>query len=291
MTNPDAKCMHIKYEEGPPDCLPCEYGKDNPSPCPTVGGVYGLRKVTQCKMACEHQNVISKVSPCTDTSGYITTNQCFSKGKSALTTCMWTEFVTAGGDKKAYCGPCSVMGIGKIPCSAPGVLGPDPGSSVSLCLSMCDGECWCNGTCRPTPLPPPVVPAPVPMKILGIPTTDKAPQYFAVPVDPPYGIQQYHSASEVGARSAGWPDGTNLVPDTPISIYGGAPYDGPTLPPTLKVVFGPAPPGIPGVPPPGYGVGTAPPMSRGLLLQTNEEKKRNKRGEIEGTPLIAPQLR
>jgi len=102
--------------------------------------------------------------------------------------------------------------------------------------------------------------APVPLEVMRIHTSDDAPEYFAVPVNPPYGPKQYTEASEVAAQSAGWPaPGEDLPPDAPVVIYGTPPFEGPTLPPTLKVMYGPAPPGLPGVPPPGYGMGTAPP--------------------------------
>merc|ERR1719482_730644 len=89
---------------------------------------------------------------------------------------------------------------------------------------------------------------------------------------------QYTEASAVAAHSAGWPaPGNPLPPDAPVSIYGPPPFEGPTLPPTLPVMYGPAPPGIPGVPPPGYGYGTAPPPAMvalsGSLLQTKRRSE------------------
>eukprot|EP00397_Hematodinium_sp_SG-2012_P048435 GEMP01055484.1.p1 GENE.GEMP01055484.1~~GEMP01055484.1.p1 ORF type:complete len:332 (+),score=81.85 GEMP01055484.1:218-1213(+) len=252
-------------------CLPCSY-KGIDIPCAPIGSVFAMKKVSQCEMNCSHQKLITKDSPCTDVEGSITVSQCTSKGLSALTKCMWTSYTDARGKSKSMCGPCNVMAVGTIPCAAPGMLGPEAGSTVSGCVSMCDSPTTpfgipCDGglgipavtDCMPTK-PPPLPPlAPVPMDVLRITTTKNAPDYFAVPVMPPYGVEQYTESAAVGAQAAGWTPGNSLPPDSPVVIYGTAPFEGPTLPPTLKVMFGPPPPGIPGVPPPGYGMGTAPP--------------------------------
>jgi len=269
-----ASCMWLELEDGNL-CLPCNFhGVD--IPCAPMGSVFAMRKVKQCNMKCAHQEIVTKVSACTDLEGTITNAQCFSKGVSALTNCMWTTYTDKNGKDKNVCGPCAVEGIGKIPPYAPGNEGPEgPGSTVNGCASMCDSPTTefgmpCGGgvdppvpavtPCHPTAPPPPPPMAPVPLEVMRIQTSDDAPEYFAVPVNAPYGPKQYTEASEVAAQTAGWPaPGEDLPPDAPVMIYGTPPFEGPTLPPTLKVMYGPAPPGLPGVPPPGYGMGTAPP--------------------------------
>merc|ERR1719326_1937677 len=123
--------------------------------------------------------------------------------------------------------------------------------------------------------------SPVPLAAMKIHTTKDAPDYFAVPVPPPYGPKNYANAAEVAALSAGWPVGEDLPPDAAVVIYGPPPFEGPTLPPTLKVMYGPPPPGLPGVPPPGYGMGTAPPpenveasKAQNSFLATGKRTKR-----------------
>jgi len=253
-----------------------------------MGSVFAMRNVKTCNMNCAHQEIVTKVSPCTDLEGSITNAQCFSKGVSAETTCMWTTYTDKNGKNKNVCGPCAVEGIGTIPPYTPGNEGPEgPGSTVNGCTSMCDSPSTefgmpCGGApdfvpavtpCHPTPPPPPPPMAPVPLEVMRIQTDKDAPEYFAVPVPPPYGPKQYTEASEVAGQAAGWPaPGEDLPPDAPVMIYGTPPFEGPTLPPTLKVMYGPAPPGLPGVPPPGYGMGTAPPpanvaASKAQLLQ------------------------
>lgn len=267
-------CMFMELE-GKNLCLPCKFG-GVPLPCAPIGSLYNGDKVKYCQMTCDHQQVITKTSACVDVTGDITTGQCFAKGLSALQQCMWTSYTGVDGKVKNICGPCMVVGIGKIPPYAPGNEGPEGfGSSVNGCASMCDNPTTdfgvpCDGgvppaiaavtNCHPTPPPPPPPMAPVPLDVLRIHTNKNAPNYFAVPVNPPYGVKQYTEASMVAGYAAGWPaPGMPLPPDAPMVIYGTAPFEGPTLPPQLKVMYGPPPPGIPGVPPPGYGMGTAPP--------------------------------
>lgn len=200
---------------------------------------------------------------------------------------MWTQYTTAAGAKRNMCGPCTVGGIGNIPCSAPGDLGPELGSTVDGCMSQCALQSNEHGLpcgfglgipaithCKPTPAPPPLGPTPGPPSAVGIkvdPAT--APEYVVVPVEAPYGVKQWTQSAAVGAHASGWPMGSALPPDAPVVVYGPPPLEGPTLPPQLKVMYGPPPPGIPGVPPPGYGAGTAPPPS---LLQTEKIKKRKR---------------
>lgn len=266
-----AECMFLELDSKNL-CLPCQL-KSTPIPCPPINSVFAMKKVKSCEMKCAHQNLITKDSPCTDIHGDISASACLSKGVSALTSCMWTTFTTSEGKAKTMCGPCTVMGIGKIPCSAPGDLGPELGSTVDGCVSQCDMPSTAHGLpcdgglgipavtpCRPTAAPPPLGPTPAPdIKAYGIKASKDAPEYFAVPVNAPYGVKQFTESAAAGARAAGWPQDTALPPDSPVVIYGTAPFEGPTLSPQLKVMFGPPPPGIKGVPPPGYGMGTVPP--------------------------------
>lgn len=266
-----AKCMWLELDSKNL-CLPCEFG-DIPLPCAPIGSVFAMKKVKNCYMKCDHQQVVTKVSACTDVSGDISQSQCFAKGQSGLTKCMWTTYTTKTGADKSMCGPCQVEGVGKIQAYQWGNPGPEDGSTATLGVSMCDIGTTefgmpCDNVlgiaavtnCHPTPVPvlPPM--GPVPLDAMRIPTTKDAPDYYAVPVMPPYGVKQYTEASNTAAAAAGWrTPGEPLPPDAPVVIWGPAPFEGPTLPPTLKVMYGPPPPGIPGVPPPGYGYGTVPP--------------------------------
>jgi len=255
------KCMFVELE-GENRCLPCEMEKNVPNPCPPIGSVYAMKVVKDCAMKCGHQQIISKVSACEDTTGDITLAQCFAKGTSAVTKCMWTQYMEAGKLQGA-CGPCSVAGIGTIPCVTMGMPGPKPGTVAQLCASQCDEQCdpMLPGCSNPTSPPPAPVPAAFSPEAFKIATTDDAPTYYVTKVMPPYGVKQFENAARVGAQAAMWGPDTKQPPSAPVSIYGPPPFEGPPLPPGLPVMFGPAPPGIPGVPPPGYGVGTAPPPS------------------------------
>jgi len=211
-------------------CLPCDFGGVD-IPCPAVGSVYAMKEVKACQMVCSHQQVITKVSACTDVTGTITQDQCFAKGTSALTKCMFTSYNTEQGQTKTMCGPCSVDGIGKIPPYTPGQLGPEYRSSVNGCASQCDLALTEYGIpcdpalgitavtpCRPTP-PPEMMVTPVPsLKVLGLKTQKFAPDYWAVAVPPPYGADQFKIAAAAGARAAGWKIGSHLPPDAPLSV-------------------------------------------------------------------------
>merc|ERR1740130_1965931 len=94
-----------------------------------------------------------------------------------------------------------------------------------------------------------------------------APTYYASIVTQPFGPEQYSEASAAAARAAGWPLGSAILPSSPVVVYGPPPLEGPTLPPGMRALYGPAPIGIPGVPLPGFGTGTAPPPPAEALLQ------------------------
>lgn len=94
-------------------------------------------RVTGCEMVCDHQQVITKVSECTDISGTITQENCFSKGQIAGGKCVWTAYSTKEGGRKSVCGPCEVNGVGTIQPSSVGSEGPEPGSVVEETASQC----------------------------------------------------------------------------------------------------------------------------------------------------------
>jgi len=309
-------------------CLPCVYqGVD--IPCVPIGAVYASKKVKQCEMNCPHKKILTKESACTE-EGPITYSQCNAKGLASLAKCMWTSYKDAEGNSKSMCGQCStVAGAGNVPCTEPGMLGPEPGSTVMMCISMCDqkpipfhvtpcdnawepvpctranrtqrckdskcmlikaskltcpggaakNECQCAPKERfgpigvpPVPAVPPMPPMkPMPLRALGIPTTKDTPNYFAVPVQKPFGVEQYREAAQVAAKAAGWPDDVPLPPDAPVVPFGYPPVEGPTLPPNMKVLYGPPPEGIPGMPGPfsPFGLGTVPPPPKASFLEDN----------------------
>jgi hypothetical protein len=273
--------------EGKNLCLPCEWSGIN-LPCVPHGAIFGGKSVKQCEMKCAHQLVISKVSACVDIGGQISKDECFSKGQSALTNCMHTIYTTKEGVKKNICGPCEVIGVGKISPYMPGNLGPEPGSSVDASASMCD-QAMDNGipcdpalgipgitNCQPLPVPPGPTIGALPLQDFGLKIGKNAPTYYASVVPPPFGPKEYEQASAAAARAAGWPIGTAILPSAPVVVFGPPPTEGPTLPPGMRALYGPAPPGIEGLPAfPGFGVGTAPPpAAKESLIALQKRTKR-----------------
>merc|ERR1719468_51412 len=200
---------------------------------------------------------------------------------------MWTSFTTSSGVQKSHCGPCEVLGIGTVPVPTPNGLGPELGSKGVIALSQCAASATKYGipcdamTPAVNPCPPrpktkkPVVKPlkPEPIWTLALHTLPSAPNYIAVRVPKPYGFKEYLDAAEVAARAAGWPVGTKLPPDVPVSVFGAPPLEGPTLPPTMKIEFAQPPPGINDMPVyTGMGYATAsptlPPNSTLLNLAT-----------------------
>lgn len=231
-------------------------------PCPPVDSVYAMKKVKRCTMQCAHQQIITKVSACEDTNGDITLAQCFAKGVSAVTKCMWTQYTNGDGSLGGACGPCNVGGVGTIPCVSAGMPGPLAGTLAFDCASQCGDDMGCDPMlpgCSPTAPPPAPVPAAFSPDVFRIEMADDAPTYYATNVQAPYGLKNYENAARVAAQAAGWGPDTKQAPSAPLSIYGSPPIEGPAMPPGLPVLYGPAPPGMSGVPPPGYGFGTAPP--------------------------------
>jgi len=87
-----ADCMWIETDSKNL-CLPCKLGDATPIPCPPIDSVFAMKKVKDCQMKCSHQLVITKDSPCTDVvGGTVTPDQCFSKGTSVLSACMWSQY-------------------------------------------------------------------------------------------------------------------------------------------------------------------------------------------------------
>jgi len=265
-------CMWLALEDSNL-CMPCEWSGVH-VPCPPNGAIFGNKQVYQCDMKCPHQEVITKVSACTDVSGTIGKEDCFAKGSSASTRCMWTSFRTKDGEDKSMCGPCEVGGYGIVPTYAAGNVGPEAGSTVLAAASQCDvGATPCKANCPP--LGRPAQSQLVSMKDLGVPTDGNLPEYFAVTVPPPYGLNEYTKAANVAAAAAGWPEGSALPPLAPVMAFGRAPNGGPPPPSGLKVLIGPPPPGIAdisydgsGAAPSVFGQVAAPSFSSVAALQT-----------------------
>lgn len=278
-----ANCMWLELDSKNL-CLPCEWDGIN-IPCVPEGALFAHKKVKQCEMKCAHQQILTKVSACVDVGGSVTQDECFAKGMSALTKCIHTTYTTSSGQSKSICGPCMIAGVGKIPPYQPGNVGPEAGSTVATSSSQCDVAQTEFGVpcdpvlgipavtqCQPAPPPPAATAGPLPLQDFGIKIDKDAPTYYASIVTPPFGPKEYEVASAAAARAAGWPLGSVILPSAPVVVYGPPPLEGPTLPPGMKALYGPAPPGIPGIPLPGFGVGTAPPAAS--LISMKKTKKR-----------------
>lgn len=281
----EAKCMWLETTEKNL-CVPCEWSGIN-IPCVPFNSIYAGKKVKQCEMKCAHQQVLTKVSPCVDVGGGVTQDECFAKGQSAFTKCMHTVYKTSVGAVKNICGPCEVAGVGKIPPYQTGQLGPEAGSTIVVAASQCDLALTSDGVpcdpalgipavtqCQPLPLPPGPTSGALPLQDFGITVNKDAPTYYASIVEPPFGPKEYSKASAAAARAAGWPLGSVILPSAPVVVYGPPPTEGPTLPPEMRALYGPAPYGIPGVPMPGFGIGTAPPPQESLLAVSKKYKSR-----------------
>lgn len=209
-----SKCMFLELEKQNL-CLPCEWA-GQPLPCVPRNAAYPQGRVESCEMSCEHQQMVSKVSDCTDVSGDIRQDDCMAKGKSAGVSCMWTAYTRKDGTRRSICGPCKVDGLGTVGRSAPGSYGPEPGSIVEASFSQCDAQqleaakpCLDPSKCPKVlpAIPPQLNDAPVAMSDLtrlGMNTTADAPEYFAAPVSPPYGKEEYLAAAQAAAQAAGF---------------------------------------------------------------------------------------
>ncbi|CAD7960205.1 unnamed protein product [Amoebophrya sp. A120] len=255
-------CMFLQLENAPSLCLPCTFGETS-VPCPAEQSVFAMQKVVKCDMACGHQEVLTKVSPCTDVlDKQITKNQCMSKGDASETKCMWIQY-DLNGQTESTCGPCEVGGVGTVSCYGAGNPGPEAGSKVLDCVSKCDEQTSeygipCGGgvpavtPCFVTPAPPDEI-AVTGVDAYKVQAEEGAPEYFAAQVPAPFGAAEFAAASKAAAKAAGWYPDTKLPPETPVMVWGGPPENSTGLPHEVAPMWGPAPPGIPGVPAPGTG--------------------------------------
>lgn len=242
----------------PPDALPL--------PCPAINSFYNGARVTSCRMKCPHQQILTKASPCTDTTSFsITKSQCFAKGEASGDKCMHTSYKTAG-ETRSVCGPCAVTGVGNVPCYAPGNAGPEDGSVVESCSSACDIEYSeygvpCGGAtpCPPTPPPPATVEAFKLGEETGVKLEEGAPDYFAAKVPAPYDAASFEKAAKVAAKAAGWWSDAAMPPKAAVVVWGKTPAGGPVVPGEIKQMWGPGPSGVEGgVPDPGIEDGVLP---------------------------------
>lgn len=247
------KCMFLELDKRNL-CLPCEWG-GAPIPCVPYGAAYPQGTVQSCDMTCAHQQVVTKVSDCTDVSGDINQADCYAKGTSAGIQCIWTEYLKKDGSKRTMCGPCKIDGLGTVERYLPGTWGPEQGSIVQGSSSMCeDAEKAKSAPCAPplncpTPQPelPPKegqTPAIASLPRMGMGTTPDAPAYFAAPISPPYGPEQYAAAAEVAATAAGWTDTAKLKEVKNIVLAAPIPQEGPTVPPEIMTKQGRPLPGL-----------------------------------------------
>lgn len=231
------KCMFLELDTRNL-CLPCEWG-GAAIPCVPAGSAYPQGNVRSCDMSCEHQQIVSKVSDCTDLSGEINQEDCYAKGSSAGISCAWTAYKASDGRKKTMCGPCKVDGYGTLNRYAPGTAGPEAGSIVESSFSQCDDRltgrlepCSDPAGCPKAvpPMPPRKGDEPVLTDVvrLGLNTTADAPEYFAVPVPPPYKRKQFIKAAAVAAKSAGWKEPLKEIDSVDIAVS--EPSLGPDVP-------------------------------------------------------------
>lgn len=174
-------------------------------------------------MACGHQKVITKISACTDVSGFITKKACYSRGDAAQTKCVWTSYTTADGMKRTACGPCLAPGVGRVPAFAPGNAGPEPGSTVDTSSSQCDPPPTDSGERNATAEAEAL--RPVALESAGLRALEGSPHYVVVRVPEPHGREEYRKASEVAAAAAGWPVGAEIPTDAAFAVLGADPED------------------------------------------------------------------
>eukprot|EP00490_Sorites_sp_Unknown_P013818 CAMPEP_0114688276 /NCGR_PEP_ID=MMETSP0191-20121206/63306_1 /TAXON_ID=126664 /ORGANISM="Sorites sp." /LENGTH=212 /DNA_ID=CAMNT_0001975577 /DNA_START=1 /DNA_END=639 /DNA_ORIENTATION=- len=156
---------------------------------------------------------------------------------------MWTSYTRKDGTRRSICGPCKVDGLGTVGRSAPGSYGPEPGSVVEASFSQCDAQqleaakpCLDPAKCpKALPaLPPQTGDAPVALSDLtrlGMNTTADAPEYFAAPVSPPYGKEEYLAAAQAAAKAAGFAAPENL---TQVEVAIRRPASAPAVPSDIK---------------------------------------------------------
>jgi len=203
-------------------CLPCELDGEN-IPCWNTGAWVNGKQVTDCKMSCSHQERIWQPEyACSDVSGFISQSQCFSRGATTGSKCMYLAFEDEKGEQKGTCGPCALTGSGNWGCPSHGDPGPEAGTKIISCMSQCDVLCAGPPACPPTVAPPPPPPPPSP-GIVKVSLDDpqkmiSAPAPFAGTTPNPYAMGM---AIEAAARKAGWKIGTPPPPKTywPVIYY------------------------------------------------------------------------
>lgn len=208
------KCMFLELDERNL-CLPCEWA-GQALPCAPEGAIYPQGKVKTCKMACAHKEVITKMSVCTDVSGTVTKEKCYSKGTQDAQ-CMFTSFKNKVGDIKSMCGPCKVDGFGEVPVYVEGSAGPEPDTIVLVSQSQCidaTKPTTATTTTTSTSYAPKLgdKPVVVPLAKTGITASKEGPAYVGVPVSPPYSPKDVAEAAEVAAKAAGFKPGQKPTP-------------------------------------------------------------------------------
>lgn len=224
------ECMWVRSEARDPlasvqdsnsYCMPCEIDGTE-IPCWNTGAWVGGKQVTDCAMRCPHQKKIQEPQhACIDETGFVTGNQCFSRGARSGSKCMHMTYTMEDGSSKATCAPCFVTGTGGWGCPASGSDGPEKGSKVSGCLSQCDVICMGPPDCAPTLAPPPLPPPPSPGVVRTVGDKDSmesAPFPFALPTINPYAAA---IAASKAAEAAGWVVGTPAPPAMyyPVIMY------------------------------------------------------------------------
>lgn len=167
LTAPGEGCMWTRLETQDPSlfvqasnsyCLPCKLNSDE-IPCWSIGAWVGDKVVTDCTMSCPHQKYMQQPgNACSAGVGGTSQSECFERGISSGTKCMFLAFEDTNGQVQSQCGPCRSAGSGEWSCPAVGSAGIG-GSKVKSCLSQCDEPCSGPPDCAPTAMPPPVVPA------------------------------------------------------------------------------------------------------------------------------------
>lgn len=207
-----------RVQESNSYCLPCRLD-DQAIPCWNPGAWLNGKQVTDCAMSCNHQERIWQPEyACSDTTGFISQAQCFSRGAQSGSKCMFTAYKDKDDKERGACGPCQLSGSGGWGCPLEGAPGPEDGSKVISCMSQCDTLCAGPPNCPPTMAPPPPPPPPSP----GISDTAaasdvmlSAPAPFAgEPTPNPYSIQQakIEAAKRAGLKIAYPPPPKSYLP-------------------------------------------------------------------------------
>lgn len=217
-------CMWTRIESKDPTlpvqasnsyCLPCEIDGEE-IPCWNVGAWVGGKQVTECQMSCNHQKrIFQQGYACSDGNLGITQSQCFERGTSSGSNCMYISYEDKAGTTNGFCGACEMQGSGSWGCPMLGSPGPVDGSTVTSCLSQCDKPCAGPPDCAPTMMPPPPPPPPSP----GLTKVD-APgdAMLSAPMaggSPPINPRAIVQAALDAAKAAGMP----ITTAAPLPVY------------------------------------------------------------------------